>query len=95
MHTRVARQCRECWIAAVWQVSCMSCHCQNMCWGGGEARSSTLDLVVALAQAAREERRARERAERAARGEDEDEEPVARIVAYSDRCARARRQKSN
>lgn len=41
-------------------------------------------------QAAREERRARERAERAARGEDEDAEPVARIVAYSDRCVCAR-----
>ena len=39
-----------------------------------------------MLQAAREERRARERAERRERGEDEEAEPVARIVAYSDRC---------
>ena len=62
---------------------CLSCQS----WGRAEVYSLA-EGVVALAQAAREERRARERAEHAARGEDEDEEPVARIVAYSDRCAR-------
>ena len=81
-----------CRVASVLRVMPLSEHVLGR---GGRARFSTLDLGVALAQAAREERRARERAERAARGEDEDEEPVARIVAYSDRCARARRQTSN
>lgn len=66
--------------------TCCACHALS---DHGAGRSVLpLALIMAPAQAAREERRARERAERAARGEDEDEEPVARIVAYSDRCAR-------
>ncbi|KAK9842597.1 hypothetical protein WJX81_008150 [Elliptochloris bilobata] len=49
-----------------------------------EARRARKAQEKAARQAAREERRAQERAERQTRGEDEDDEPVARIVAYSD-----------